>query len=127
MDVLEVEMRELVEIFKALSDETRIQIMGMLLLKGELCVCDVEGALGITQSKSSRHLRILLNAGLVTNRREGVWMHYRILDEQKKSNQIITKALGEMLVEKNIIEELKAKIDIWFEKKGEKQKDCEAC
>jgi ArsR family transcriptional regulator, arsenate/arsenite/antimonite-responsive transcriptional repressor len=44
----------------------------------ELCVCDIMGALGITQSKASRHLRYLFNAGLVTDRREGLWMYYRI-------------------------------------------------
>jgi ArsR family transcriptional regulator, arsenate/arsenite/antimonite-responsive transcriptional repressor len=44
----------------------------------ELCVCDIMGVLGITQSKASRHLRYLFNAGLVTDRREGLWMYYRI-------------------------------------------------
>lgn len=71
-------MRELATVFKALSDETRLDIMALLLIGGELCVCDVEGALAITQSKASRHLRYLLNAGLVENRRVGAWMHYHI-------------------------------------------------
>jgi DNA-binding transcriptional ArsR family regulator len=44
----------------------------------ELCVCDIMGVLSITQSKASRHLRYLFNAGLVTDRREGLWKYYRI-------------------------------------------------
>ena len=71
-------MNELAKALKALSEETRLQIAALLIWQGELCVCDVEGVLGITQSKASRHLRYLLNAGLVKNRRAGVWMHYYI-------------------------------------------------
>lgn len=71
-------MRELSDIFKALGDETRLQIMALLLEHGELCVCDIEGVIGASQSKTSRHLRYLLHAGLVQDRREGVWMHYSI-------------------------------------------------
>ena len=71
-------MQQLATIFKALSDETRLQILALLLWQGELCVCDVEAVLDITQSKASRHLRYLSNAGLVQSRRVGVWMHYDV-------------------------------------------------
>ena len=69
---------ELTRVFKALGDETRLQMVGLLLHSGELCVCDFMGVLGTTQSKASRHLRYLFNAGLVSDRREAVWVHYRI-------------------------------------------------
>jgi hypothetical protein len=52
-------MRTLSRIFKALSDETRLAIMALVLRHGHLCVCEVEQILGITQSKASRHLRYL--------------------------------------------------------------------
>jgi ArsR family transcriptional regulator len=71
-------MKNLANLFKALSDETRLTMMNMLLRHGELCVCDFVGAMDITQSKASRHLRYLLNAGLVDDRREGLWSYYRI-------------------------------------------------
>lgn len=61
-------------VFKALSDETRLRIY--LLLKNELCVCQIQVALAISQTKVSRHLTVLRNAGLVTARREGLWMYY---------------------------------------------------
>ncbi len=116
-------MDKLAQIFKALSDETRVQIMAMLLLHGELCVCDVEGALGISQSKSSRHLRYLLHAGLVENRRQGVWMHYRIPTGQEEAQKLLLRALRQMLTEQNR-EELKARLDGWFEEKRRGIPEC---
>lgn len=62
-------------IFKALSDETRLRIY-LLLGKGEICVCQIQVALGISQTKVSRHLTVLRHAGLVNARREGQWMYY---------------------------------------------------
>ena len=80
-------MKLLRDTFKALSDETRLQIMTLLLEQEELCVCDFVGALGQTQSKVSRHLRYLYNAGLVQDRREGLWMHYRISPSSSRSRR----------------------------------------
>ncbi len=71
-------MKTEAQLFKALADETRLKILWLLMGQEELCVCDIMGVLGITQSKASRHLRYLFNAGLVTDRREGLWMYYRI-------------------------------------------------
>lgn len=89
-------MRELSDIFKALGDETRLAIMALLIEHGELCVCDIEQTLDATQSKTSRHLRYLLNAGLVQDRREGVWVHYslpRKTDEQRRAIRRALKAV----------------------------------
>ena len=62
-------------IFKALSDETRLRIY-LLLGEGEICVCQIQVALGMSQTKISRHLTVLRNAGLVFARRDGLWMYY---------------------------------------------------
>ena len=64
-------------LFKALADETRLRILG-LLLTGEVCVCDIHESLRIPQPKASRHLAYLRRAGLVDTRREGLWIHYRL-------------------------------------------------
>jgi len=74
-------MRTLTSVFKALSDETRLQMLGLLLKEGELCVCDFVDVLEITQSKASRHLRHLVNAGLLDDRRDGTWVYFRIADK----------------------------------------------
>lgn len=73
-------MRTAATLFKALSDETRLQMIGLLLREGELCVCDFVEVLDVTQSKASRHLRHLVNAGLLQDRRAGVWVYFRITE-----------------------------------------------
>ncbi|MFC1717711.1 ArsR/SmtB family transcription factor [Candidatus Poribacteria bacterium] len=76
-------LRELVKAFKALSDETRIRLL-KLLQQRELCVCELMQALDMTQSRVSRNLGILKDAGLVKDRRDGLWVHYS-LDEKSFS------------------------------------------
>ncbi len=64
-----------VELFKLLSDETRLKMI-VLLHKKELCVCQITAALGISQTNASRHLAILRRAGLLITRRDGLWVYY---------------------------------------------------
>ena len=70
-------MRSLVDLFKALSDETRLRILN-LLRGGELCVCEVMDVLQMPQPRISHQLRILKGAGLVVDRREGKWVIYAL-------------------------------------------------
>lgn len=79
-------MRELVKVFRALSDETRIRIL-KVLLERECCVCEIMQALDISQSRASRNLGILEGAGFVKSRREGLWMVYAI-DEQAMNSYV---------------------------------------
>ena len=68
-------MQELIKVSKALSDETRLRIVS-ILLERECCVCEVMQALEISQSRASRNLGILEDAGFLTARREGSWVLY---------------------------------------------------
>ena len=68
-------MDQYVALFKALSDPTRLRIM-VLLAEKELCVCQLEDALHLSQVKVSRHLNILRHARLVNSRRDGLWVYY---------------------------------------------------
>jgi ArsR family transcriptional regulator len=86
-------MEALRDTFKALSDETRLQIMALLIENEELCVCDLVGALGETQSKISRHLRYLYHAGLVKDRRDGLWTHYCVSPDLASGQAVILDAL----------------------------------
>jgi len=70
-------MHQLQEIFKALSDETRLRIL-KLLEEGESCVCELMQVLEMPQSTISRHMNVLRRAGLVKGRRDGKWVHYRL-------------------------------------------------
>lgn len=77
-------MRNFVNLFKALSDETRIRIL-KVLLERECCVCEVMQALDISQTRASRNLGILENAGFIKSRRDGLWIVYSI-DEQRMNS-----------------------------------------
>jgi ArsR family transcriptional regulator len=64
----------------ALSDQTRVRVVE-LLCGGEQCVCDIQNALGAAQSRLSFHLRVLREAGLVNDRKDGRWVHYSLRPE----------------------------------------------
>jgi ArsR family transcriptional regulator len=110
-------MKLLKDTFKALSDETRLQIVTLLLGHEELCVCDFVGALGQTQSKVSRHLRYLYNAGLVEDRREGLWMHYRISTRLNPEQATILAALSKAVGDEQKAE-LQSALEHWFAAKN---------
>lgn len=74
-------MKKELEIFKALSDETRIRILKLLTgPKIPVCVCEIVDSLGLPQYLISRHLNILRRAGLVDDSRDGTWISYSVLD-----------------------------------------------
>lgn len=87
-------MKRLLNTLKALSDETRLRIINLLYEK-ELCVCDIMETLQITQTKASRHLSYLKNAGLVTDRKHAQWVYYSIIndDNNKFLDSLITDNL----------------------------------
>ena len=70
-------MRELVAIAGALADPTRVRIVAALR-RGELCVCELVDALGISQSSLSSHLQVCRQAGVVTTRKESRWIYYSL-------------------------------------------------
>src|SRR3954468_3928159 len=69
-----------VDLFHALSDETRLEIIE-LLRKGERCVCDLTDTLDAAQSRLSFHLRVLKDAGIVRDRKDGRWVQYELVAE----------------------------------------------
>ncbi len=75
-------MREFVKIMKALSDPNRVKMI-KLLQRRELCVCEIQEALGVAQSTASKHLKILEEANLITYSKEGLWVNYRLADGSK--------------------------------------------
>jgi DNA-binding transcriptional ArsR family regulator len=68
-------MPKAVNIFKAVSDPSRLRILKMLEIR-ELCVCEITEALGLSASTVSKHLFILRNAGLLWDRKDGKWVNY---------------------------------------------------
>lgn len=77
------ELKEMENLFLALADKTRLRLLN-LMREDEICVCFFTEVLGESQPKISRHLSYLRHAGLVSTRRDGKWIHYRI--EQPKNS-----------------------------------------
>jgi ArsR family transcriptional regulator len=75
-------LKAVVRIFKALADPTRLRVM-LLLLRRELCVCEIMFVLDMEQSRVSHHMRILREAGVVEDIRQGRWIIYRISAEAR--------------------------------------------
>jgi ArsR family transcriptional regulator len=86
----EAYMKKLVKAFKALSDETRLKIYKLILDNPDICVCEIESALKMTQTRISRNLGTLKNAGLVEARRGGIWMHYTAMKKEACCSDIIS-------------------------------------
>lgn len=72
-------MEVLIKVMKALRDPNRVKIVKMLQ-HGELCVCEIQEALGVSQPTVSKHVKILEAAGLLGSRKDGLWVHYSLTD-----------------------------------------------
>ena len=81
-------------LFKALADRTRLRLLN-LMGDGEVCVCFFVEVLGTNQPKISRHLAYLRRAGVVSARREGKWMHYRVtLPEDPRAARVFAEVMA---------------------------------
>ncbi len=94
-------MEAAIKMFKALSDETRLRIY-LLLLQVELCVCELVNILNMEQSRISHSVRILKEAGLVVNRREGKWIIYAVNPEMENNKIIQSLKNGLKLSEQDL-------------------------
>ena len=77
MPTVSLDLTRCTRLFHALSDETRLAVV-QLLGDGERCVCDLQSALDVAQSRLSFHLRVLKDAGLVRDRKDGRWSSYTL-------------------------------------------------
>jgi ArsR family transcriptional regulator len=120
-------MKKEAQLFKSLADETRLRIIWLLMIKEELCVCDIMGVLGIPQSKASRHLRYLYHLGWVTDRREGVWMNYRLSVVPGSPEDQQLKLLREILSSRPEAQALRDRLEQWLATKEQSKEGGAAC
>lgn len=111
-------LHDLLTIYKALSDETRLKIL-KLLENGELCVCDLVYAFNTVQPKISFHLSILKEAGLLKDRKEGKWSYYSIKDDDLFKRLLIISTI-ERITDSDIAVE-KERLEEFFKEKAEKK------
>ncbi len=88
----------LIEIFKALGDKNRIRILN-LLIRQELCVCEIEIVLNMTQSNVSRHLNKLKTSGIITSEKKSQWVYYRIDNKFIEENNLLYEIIKNKMVE----------------------------
>lgn len=95
-------MKEITEIFKLLSDESRLRIL-MLLEKRELCVCQIMGVLNMSQPLISRNISLLAKAGFLSGRRDGKLMFYKVKKNLTKENMLVLSILKELLKDDRVL------------------------
>jgi len=110
-------MDTVLNIFKALSDETRLRIL-KLLERGELCVCDIVAALDMIQPNVSFHLGVLKEAGFIKDRRQGKWIHYSIDDSEIFRRFLILSTLEK--IEGDLIHSDKKRLEEFLKYKEKK-------
>ena len=91
------------QVFKAFADETRLRILFLLTNRKELCVCDIISVLKMGQSKVSRHLAYLKSAGLVEDRKEGLWSYYTLARPKSKFQKQIMNCLSTCFDEVDVL------------------------
>jgi ArsR family transcriptional regulator len=110
-------LRRTVDLFKALGDPTRMQMLWLLMNRRELCVCDFMEVLQIPQSKASRHLRKLFDAGLVDDRRQGQWVYYALRKAQDKLIRSTLRGLRADLEQRSEAAQLLEALNRWLQAK----------
>jgi ArsR family transcriptional regulator len=91
-------MREYLRVMKAVADGTRVKILKILQHR-ELCVCEIQNVLGISQPSVSRHLRLLEEADLVRGEKDGMWSNFRLVkaEEQNAYSSVVLAHLRDWL------------------------------
>ena len=84
-------LRESAQLLGVLADPARLRILNLLRFRGELCSCEIGPITGYIPSKISRHLSVLKHAGLLQERREGTFIHYRLA---RTSDPLVKRVLG---------------------------------
>lgn len=110
-------MKRAAQFFKVLADEARLQILWLLFSQPELCVCDIMAVVGITQSKVSRHLATLRHAGLVTDRKDGLWSYYSLCPASDELAREHVDLLRGSLARRPDAGELRNRLREWLEAK----------
>jgi ArsR family transcriptional regulator len=87
----------LAQAFKALGDPVRLQLLSIIAAApaGEVCACDLAAPVGKSQPTVSHHLKVLREAGLVTSRKHGTWVHYRAVPEQLAALRAVLAVNGD--------------------------------
>lgn len=104
----------MVDLFKALADENRLRILNLLNVQ-ELCVCEIETLLDITQSNTSRHLTKLKGAGIISSSKDAQWVHYKVSDDFIMAHKSLFDYLVSKMADHSVMKEDKRKLEKYNE------------
>jgi len=90
-------MKDEAELFKTLGEPTRLRLVSLLAIEGEICVCQMAESLDEPDFKISRHLAVLRSAGVVETRREGTWMYYSLAKPKGRLSECLQSCLRDCL------------------------------
>src|ERR1700761_1136745 len=102
---------ESTETLKAFADPVRLRLLNLLSEDREICVCHLHEALELPQPTVSRHLAYLRKGGIVSGRKEGLWVHYRLARSRSGLNRILIGCLGSCLGDPEIFEDDRKRLD----------------
>lgn len=83
----------------SINDKTRVEILHFINVNGEVCVCDIENSFDMIQSRISRHLKLLKEAGFLKVDRRGRWAYYSVRTPLDEFRQSILKEIGSLNIE----------------------------
>lgn len=92
--------------FNALANEIRLRCLMLMQLEGELCVCELIHALNLSQPMISRHLALLRDSGLVSDRRAGKWVYYSINTDLAEWSKTVLDTMAWLIVKKHLIQKI---------------------
>ena len=90
---------QMASLLKACADQTRLRLLNLLATEGEICVCHLVDVLGTNQPKVSRHLAYLKRAGLITDRKDSLWVYYRLSESLAEHANRLLDCLNSCCVE----------------------------
>jgi ArsR family transcriptional regulator len=90
---------QMASLLRACADQTRLRLLNLLATEGEVCVCHLVDVLGTNQPKVSRHLAYLKRAGLVSDRKDSLWVHYRLSESLAEHANRLLDCLNSCCVE----------------------------
>lgn len=96
-------MKDILSILKSLSDRNRLRTVSALMAHDELCACEITELLGVSGATVSKHLSILANAGIVTSRKEGRWIFFKIAQKNKQLKPVFKWLKHELKDDEDII------------------------
>lgn len=118
---MECDVKLFIRVMKALSDPNRVRVIKLLGTR-ELCVCELRQLIGLAQSTVSKHLKILEEAGLVTYRKDGSWIIYRLSQgEESDYAKMMLKNIEGWLTDDQQLQEMLARLP-----RIDREKNCAA-